>query len=223
VSLFDQAGFTVRMGWASELGAVASDCPVVVIVDVLRFSTCVSVACARGAAIVPSASPDLLRREDGGWSLSPTDIGSIPAGTRLVLPSPNGSALAVQAAGLSDAVYAGCVRNASAVARAVAGRGRPIAVIAASERGRPGVEDLIGAGAVIAALWARPSSESSAFSPEARAARAAYESAELPTAFLECGSGRELAGQGWTDDILCAAEIDADDVAPLLVDGAFRA
>ena len=66
-----------------------------------------------------------------------TDLLSIRPGTRIVLPSPNGSALAFEAQRLgARRVLAGSLRNASVTAnyaRTVAGNGA-IAVIAAGER-----------------------------------------------------------------------------------------
>ena len=53
-----QAGFDARLEWAAE-GAVllARACPVLVVVDVLRFTTAVEVAVARGARVVPHRWP----------------------------------------------------------------------------------------------------------------------------------------------------------------------
>ncbi len=218
----------------------------VVVVDVLRFTTCVDVAVARGAVVLPYpwAGPgdegaaafaaaqraELAgRREDPAtrWSWSPPDLAASPPATRLVLPSPNGSALAFAAAAEAGAatVLAGCLRNATAVAGAARRSGGTVTVIAAGERWpgggklRPAVEDLLGAGAVLAALGA------SAPSPEARAAMAAFEAArpELPGWLAGSASGRELAERGWDDDVAVAAALDVSGTAPVLRDGAFVA
>src|SRR4029453_15046239 len=103
------------------LSEVAQGAGAVVVVDVLRFTSAVSVAIGRGAVALPygwarGAGGALVRapggapgraaaayaarhdaelagrREDGHWSLSPSDLARIPAGTRPVLPPPNGSA-----------------------------------------------------------------------------------------------------------------------------------
>ncbi|HKX70325.1 MAG TPA: 2-phosphosulfolactate phosphatase, partial [Acidimicrobiales bacterium] len=128
-----QNGFDLRFEWGSDglrqLGPAAG---AVVIVDVLRFTTAVSVAVGRGARVLPYpwAGGDAEtyaaqhnawlagRRENGEWSLSPTGLARLPAGSRLVLPSPDGSALAFGARERAPAarVLAGCLRNASAVA-----------------------------------------------------------------------------------------------------------
>ena len=109
-----QAAYDVRFDWGPDgLDAIVAGARVVVIVDVLRFTTAVSVAVGRGAEVLPYVwgSGDAAaayarrhgaelagRREQGDWSLSPTDLLDLPGGTHLVLPSPNGSALAFGAA-----------------------------------------------------------------------------------------------------------------------------
>lgn len=232
-----QSPYDVRFEWGERgLRALAGHAKLFVIVDVLSFSTCVAVACARGATVFPylwrdervvefaAARRALVagsRWNAGGYSLSPASLAAIPADARLVLPSPNGSQLSFLAAE-SGEVFAGSLRNASAVAARVRARGGPVAVIAAGERWaedsslRPAAEDLIGAGAIIARLHG-------SVSPEAALARAAYESAapNLAGALRECASGVELAERGFERDVALAAELDASPVAPVLRDGAF--
>lgn len=231
-----QSPWDVRFEWGERgLRALADQAKTFVIVDVLSFTTCVAVACARGATVFPYPWRDerVTRfaveqgalvagpHRDQGYSLSPASLASIPAGTRLVLPSPNGSQLSFLAAE-SGAVFAGSLRNASAVAERVRARGGPVAVIAAGERWkgdeslRPAVEDLIGAGAIIARLGGRAS-------PEAALACAAYESAlrDLPRVIRDCASGVELRERGFPRDVELAAELNASPVAPQLRAGAF--
>ena len=101
-----QHGFAFRFGWGAEgLMALAPACDVIVIVDVLRFTSAVSVAVAGGSIVFPyrwrdDSAADYANerqavlagmREDGPVSLSPTDLISLPRGSRIVLPSPNGS------------------------------------------------------------------------------------------------------------------------------------
>jgi 2-phosphosulfolactate phosphatase len=99
----------------------------------------------------------------------------------------------------------------------------PVAVVAAGERWpddtlRPAVEDLWGAGAVLALL------DEGELSPEARLAADAFRAVEpsLPTALRGCASGRELAAAGFAEDVDVAAELDVSSVVPVLSDGAFR-
>jgi 2-phosphosulfolactate phosphatase len=255
VTVFDQAGFDARLEWGVEGARVlAGACRVVVVVDVLSFTTAIEVAVGRGAVVFPHDLPDpegsgepqggapvdqgaaaFARRvgaelaggrgapSPGRFSLSPVSLLDIPPGTRLVLPSPNGSAVAAALADAGAVVLAGCLRNASAVARAArqAGGEVPVAVVAAGERRpdgtlRPAVEDLLGAGAVLHALGGRPS-------PEARAAVAAFRGCDLPHDLLECASGRELAALGHAADVHLAAGHDLSQVVPVLRGGAFTA
>jgi 2-phosphosulfolactate phosphatase len=138
----------------------------------------------------------------------------------LVLPSPNGSTLSL-AAGDSQTM-AGCLRNAGAVASKANELGKQISVIAAGERWRdgllrPGLEDLLGAGAIIATLNGR-------LSPEAQLALAAFESAQstLLDKLFGCSSGKELVGRGFEADVHLAAQLNISKAAPHLIDGAYQ-
>jgi 2-phosphosulfolactate phosphatase len=177
MGVFDQAQYDVRCEWGPMgLKALAPISDVVILVDVLSFSTCVDVALSRGAAVIPcrwkdARAADLAAQRDAllagprgtdALSLSPASLRAMPADVRLVLPSPNGSALSM-ATGATP-TFAGCLRNAAAVARAAAAIGRRIAVIPAGERWhseddslRPALEDLLGAGALISVSRQRPS------------------------------------------------------------------
>ena len=240
-----QAGFAYRFDWGFEgLRALAPVADVLVIVDVLRFSTAVCVAVEAGATVLPyrwaaadaadyAASHDAIlagRRERGELSLSPSDLVHVEPGSRIVLPSPNGSALALTAHELGARhVLAGCLRNAGATAihaRRLAAEGRGVvAVIAAGERWhddtgpvRPAVEDLLGAGAILVALDPSAAVGDPQCSPEAAAARAAFVAARprLHATLIGCASGRELLDRGWADDVAMAAEHDASRVVPEL-------
>ena len=231
---FDQAEFDVRCEWGHqglrELGAISD---VIVIVDVLSFTTAVDIATARRGVIFPYplkdesaaayadslnaklASPDRTR----GFSLSPASLQSLPAGYRLVLPSPNGAALSFGAN--HRIVLAGCLRNATAVARAAAHLGSTVAVIPAGEQWpagelRPSLEDWVGAGAVIAALSGKRS-------PEAQLAAAAFDHfrAGLSQALRESVSGKELIERGLALDVDVAAELNVSENIPRLVNRAF--
>lgn len=223
-----QDGWDLQFEWGPDgLAAVGPGAKAVVVVDVLRFTTAVSVAVGRGAIVLPYPW-----REDGGWSLSPTDLARIAEGTRLVLPSPNGSALAFGAReAVPDAtVLAGCLRNAAAVATVAAEQDGPLAVVAAGEcwQGssrplRPAVEDLLGAGAVLRALVDVGGRPAGGASPEARAAIAAFDAArdDLGGWLADSASGRELVGIGFGDDVEAAARFDAEDAAAVLAGPAF--
>ncbi len=91
---------------------------------------------------------------------------------------------------------------------------------------RPAVEDLWGAGAVIASLVERLEHQAGPLllSPEATAAMSAWRAVEgdVGTALSMTASGRELVEQGWPDDVAIAAELDTSTAVPVLRDGAFR-
>lgn len=240
-----QDGYGVRFDWGPA-GAAEAGHPdgAVVVVDVLSFTTAVTVAVERGVAVFPAprsgeraaalaeragaplAAGRLEATARRPWSLSPAALreAPVPDPPRLVLPSPNGSAISAAATGT---VVAASLRNAPAVARWVAPRyGRPdapLTVIAAGERWcdgslRPALEDLLGAGAVLSALGAH-----AAESPEAATTRAAYEAtASVADAVRGCASGLELIRDGFAADVEVAVETGTSDVVPVLSDGAFR-
>jgi 2-phosphosulfolactate phosphatase len=201
--------------WGPAGAAHAGDRGVLVVVDVLSFTTSVTVAVERGVAVTPAAREV---REARPWALSPAALAAAPALEDLVLPSPNGSAIAAAAPGL---VVAACLRNARAVAAWLTARGDDVVVIAAGERWpdgslRPALEDLLGAGAVLAALGADESAE-------AAAARAAYAGTpSVADALRRCVSGVELIDGGYAEDVELAAQVDASGVVPVLRGGAFR-
>ena len=227
----------VHLDWGSDgLDARGPAADVIVIVDVLSFSTCVDVAVARGAEVYPCRWHDhsagtlatehhahlAKKRGESGYTLSPASLRGLLAGERLVLPSPNGSTLSTSASE-HGIVVAACLRNATAVARACAALGRAIALIPAGERWpsgglRPALEDLLGAGAVASHF------ATAHLSPDAQAAAAAFVDARqhLHERLLECRSGRELVDRGFARDVELSAMLDVSDAVPLLHHGAFR-
>ncbi|MEV6105891.1 2-phosphosulfolactate phosphatase [Streptomyces sp. NPDC051940] len=167
--------------------------------------------------------------ERAPWSLSPAALRRAPFVERLVLPSPNGSA--ISAAAGDAVVVAASLRNAAAVARWLLGAGyatpeRPVSVVASGERWpdgslRPALEDLLGAGAVITALR---DGGAALLSPEAVAAAASYDGTpRVAEAVTACASGRELASGGFAEDVAVAVEVGASEVVPVLGDGVFAA
>jgi 2-phosphosulfolactate phosphatase len=168
---------------------------------------------------------------DSPWSLSPASLRNAPFTARLVLPSPNGSAISAAASAGGATVIAACLRNAKAVGRWLTGHGcgtpdQPISVIAAGERWpdgslRPALEDLLGAGAVIAAM---DEHRRGLLSPEAEAARACFAATpDIASAVTESASGRELAEGGFADDVAIATEVDSSRIVPVLTGRAFTA
>ncbi len=205
------------------------------VVDVLSFSTAVDVALSRGARVHPwrwrDASAAEFSRERGAvlavgrrettperpFSLSPRSLHQLEPGSAIVLPSPNGATLCVEARELGATVLVGSLRNATAVAGYLQQLGGPVAVIAAGERWpdgslRPSLEDLVGAGAILSRL------EPGGRSPEAIAATASFDAIaeRLEASLLESTEGRFLGAMGFADDVREAAARDASGCVPRL-------
>jgi 2-phosphosulfolactate phosphatase len=230
----------VRLEWGPVgVQVLAADCAAVIVIDVLSFCTSVDIAVGRGAEVLPqrwgdprAAARDAHRhaaapagpRSGSGPSLRPSSLLALPADTRLALPSPNGGTLCAAAAGSGAAVFAGCLRNASAVAAAALAVGGPIGVVPAGERWPDGtlrvaVEDAVGAGAVVAALGPYRS-------PEAELALAQFEAARqrgLPRVLATVSSGRELVADGYGADVDLAAAHDCSSAVPQLLAGLLTA
>lgn len=217
---FAQTSYQVRFEWGAEGLARLAPADVVVVVDVLRFSSTLADAVAGGARI---ALADAVQ-----WSK-------------------NGAAVVTAAIAAPDAqeptVLVGGIRNAAAVARAVMtlqerrGDRVSVTVIAAGERTdadelRFAVEDQLGAGAIIAALADLGIDHSS---PEAAVAAESFRALRrgLRHLLIGSGSGRELedgvpstarmaASAIRSATVAEAAELDAVDAVPQLRDGFFQ-
>lgn len=213
-SPFDQSTYQVRLDWGTAGLARLAAADIVVVVDVLRFSSTVVDATASGV--------DIALAEAEGWSR-------------------NGAAVA--AAASADAiVLVGGIRNAAAVARTVQTiqerrqERTSVAVIAAGEVDDAGllrfaVEDQLGAGAIISALSARGIDHTA---PDAAVAAEGFHALRRAVRHMvgASGSGRELA-DGVTatarieaagvvpTSVAEAAVLDAVDVVPVLRDGVF--
>lgn len=162
VTVFEQDGYDLRVEWGLDgVRALGPHCAVLVIVDVLVFTTTVDVALGQGARVLPlpwrderaaaaagaagaTPVPSGLANLDGrttatggsGATLRPSSLVALPPGTFLAIASANGGTLCAAAAESGATVLAGCLRNASAVAAVaseLAGHA-PIGVIAAGER-----------------------------------------------------------------------------------------
>ncbi|WP_350353068.1 2-phosphosulfolactate phosphatase [Microbacterium sp. A8/3-1] len=213
-SPFDQSTYQVRLDWGTAGLARLAPADIVVVVDVLRFSSTVTDAIAAGSEI------DLADAVE--WST-------------------NGAAVAT-AACAEATVLVGGIRNASAVARAVQTvqerrqARTSVAVIAAGEWdevGRPrfAVEDHLGAGAIIAALTDLGIDHTA---PDAAVAAEGFRALRRALRHLlsASGSARELevgvpstarmAASGVVPTTPAdAAVLDAVDAVPVLREGRF--
>lgn len=270
-----QHGHAIRFDWGLPgARALIDQVRACVVVDVLSFSTTLSVAADAGivvrpahladgrdqagqdplaSEVVPAVSRDAAEGDPEALTLSPASFRRAARwARRALLPSPNGSAISAElAAALSSGqtsttassqasrqaarqvagqVLAGCLRNRSAVAEHLAGivrDGGAVAVIAAGESWpdgalRPGVEDLLGAGAILNTLAELVGAHH--LSVEAAAAAAVARelgTAGLPEVLEACASGRELIGRGAAEDVRIAGETDTSSLVPQLLDGEY--
>jgi 2-phosphosulfolactate phosphatase len=221
------------------------------VVDVLSFTTTVAVAARSGTEVFPCADEDAGRRlaevmsaqlavsrhevdASHPWSLSPASIAAAPTVARLVLPSPNGSAISAVVGEAGTSVVAGCLRNVAAVVAWLLGNGygkatAPIGVIAAGECWadhslRPAIEDLFGGGLVLAGLAAGGVPLSAEATVAARSVTGLPRS-QVADLVRTSTSGAELSVAGYRDDVELAVDIDADGVVPVMLASspAFRA
>lgn len=246
--IFGQPGYRCRLAWgwrgardAAERGDIA------VIVDVLRFTSAVATAVQHAGIIYPcpqASDADALAERvhaevaarghdahpEARYSLSPRTYVSMPHGTRVVLPSPNGATCSLYAHD-SPHVFAASLLNASAVADAVEQLLRTtdlaVTVVACGERWehpsedgilRFAVEDYLGAGAVLMEL---PDEKS----PEAQVCAAAFlrSQDDLPELLAGCASGRELVARGLTGDVRDCARLNAYQSVPAYRGGRYEA
>jgi 2-phosphosulfolactate phosphatase len=239
----DQSQYQVRFDWGAEgAAAVASDVDVIVVVDVLSFTTTVGIALENGVEVLPFAGGDadafaaahgavVAGKRESRLGLSPSSIAAEHAGARVVIPSPNGSRLSARLAGHPAAVVAGAQRNRTAVAEWVLARQAEkgdrfsVAVIGCGEAREDGsirfaVEDLLGAGAIVDALAGVGIDYCS---PEAAAACAAFTSLRNAVGHLvsASASGKELIERGFVHDTELAAQVDVSTVVPVLREYAF--
>lgn len=253
MSVLTQDSFSTRMEWGrGGLEQLAESVEVVVIVDVLSFSTAVDVAVSRGAVVVPSRMNDSTGLElaermsaklavgrqqtntEHPFSLSPRSLEKLNPGDRLVLPSPNGATLSEIAAELCEHVLCGCLRNARAVADKAQQIGSTVAVIAAGEQWPISPDE---SERFLRRATLRPAFEDlvgagvilsrfprTSLSPEAQSAVAVFEAAKesLEELMMSCASGRELVEMGFSDDVRISSELNVSSTAPRLIAAAYQ-
>ncbi|MEV3974998.1 2-phosphosulfolactate phosphatase [Streptomyces sp. NPDC050698] len=207
-----QLDYGLRFDWGLRgAEAIAAGVDVAVVVDVLSFTTTLSVAADAGIDVLPfswndESAVDYARDADavlavrrsvareGQISLSPKTIRETEAPSRLVLPSPNGSTIAFALASEVAVCVGASLRNAYAVADWIVhehGPGSRVAIVASGEKW-PGGE-------------LRPAVADS------------YEDR-----LRDCASGRELIAMGFPHDVAIASELDDSDTVPVIEDRVFR-
>lgn len=154
----------------SEVGRGDPQRAIVVALDILRASTTIVTAFRNGCAeIIPVASVDeareiarlrpgvLLCGERGGRRIDGFDLGNSPleytresvSGRSLVLTTTNGTAALSRYRGFERIV--GCFANVHSVVRHLLAscRDRDVVLVCAGEHGKPGIEDIACAGAIV--------------------------------------------------------------------------
>lgn len=227
------------MDWGrrgAELAAARGD--ILVIIDVIRFSTTIAQAVQCGGEIYPCPETEdveavaatfgaiaaVKKPMPGQFSLSPKSVARLAPRTRIVLSSLNGATCSHLAAHV-PLLFIGAPVNAQAVGAAVEKAlgeypDRSVTVVACGERWngphedgalRFAIEDYLGAGVILSYL-------SFSKSPEARLCEAAFHAAsgDLEALLLDCGSGRELAGRDQIDDVRFAARINCLSAVPVM-------
>ena len=142
VGIWEQSGYDVRLDWGGEgVAALGRECAVLVVVDVLSFNTTTDLVVGRGGRVLPVRWRDARSgagEGDGaviaGEAASPSGphLNGNPAGDDAGAPLPQRRDAVRPAAAHGARVLAGCLRNASAVAR------RPANWAARSGSSRPG-------------------------------------------------------------------------------------
>jgi len=237
-----QKQYRCRLDWGrhgTQQAAQRGD--VLVIVDVLSFSTATATAIHYGGIIYPCTQDEdtaafarriggeaaVHRRRDvpekGRFSLSPCTYIGIESGTRVVLASPNGATCSRYAHEVLY-LFVGALVNAQAVAVAVSQvleeQKLDVTVIACGERWRTptedgtlrvAVEDYLGAGAILSYLQLEKS-------PEARVCEGAFLHVrdDLASVLWDCDSGRALREIGFGVDLQHAAQLNVYKTAPIM-------
>jgi 2-phosphosulfolactate phosphatase len=246
--MFDQAPYKCRVEWGRRGAREAAERgDIVIVVDVLSFSSTVVSALNVGSVIYPYP-PDLdgksyaeslgaeyvLGRAEaarkGKPTLSPVTFSIDHQNKSYVLSSLNG-AYCTWIASKVPALLIGSLLNAIAVAGAAnkiqEETGAAITVVPSGEMWndvlenedmlRPSIEDYIGAGAILTKLKGEKS-------PEAQVCAAAFNGTRenLKELIWDCGSGRELRQRGYEQDVLHCSQLDTTEAVPILVNGRFK-
>ncbi|WP_409271021.1 2-phosphosulfolactate phosphatase [Neobacillus sp. SCS-31] len=240
--MFTQASYPVKVEWGRR-GAreAAQRGDIVIVVDVLSFSSTVATALRAGCDIYPYpphldgkayavqiGGEYILGRSEaaklGKATLSPISFTPSHKGKKFVLTSLNG-AFCTWIADMVPALLIGSLLNADAAAMA-ANKIREqikadITVIPCGEQWnapeenedtlRPSIEDYLGAGAILSLLEGEKS-------PEAEVCIGAFQSAKdrLSDLIWDCGSGRELRAKGFEADVIYCSRLNAFSTVPLL-------
>jgi 2-phosphosulfolactate phosphatase len=234
---------TVDVAVTPALIAARKPAGVAVVIDVLRATSTIATALHHGAErVIPVREPDeaiatmkrigrervLLCGERASRLIAGFDLDNSPAsytaeavrGKTLALTTTNGTRALIDAARDGALVLCGALLNRAAIARALhAGEADDALLVCAGSEGALSLEDLLCAGAIVAALRAaHPAIE---VSDAARAARTVYEAnaQRLTTAIAGGTHARALRDAGFAADVATCSQLDRLDVVPAYRDG----
>lgn len=211
----------------------------VVVVDILRATTTITVALANGAhSITPVLTPEdafrltvnqpdtLIGGERHGLKVDGFDLGNSPreytevvvSGKRVVLTTTNGTRT-LQACRSAKEVFVGSFLNLRAVIDALTQEATDLTFACAGREGGFCMEDTVFAGACVDALKSRVDVE---LSDAAEAARLLYceYSCNLLDMLKDCYHGQYLASINLEADVAFCAQLDVVDIVPRQIDGA---
>jgi 2-phosphosulfolactate phosphatase len=242
IMFFDQAPYECKVEWGRRGAREAADRgDIVVIVDVLSFSSTVITALRNGAHIYPYprsldgkkyakeiGAEFILGRAEaakiGKPTLSPVSFGQNHRDRKYVLTSING-AFCTWIASRVPALLIGSFLNAESVAVAAnqiqKQTGSNITVIPCGEQWgevkehedslRPAIEDYLGAGAIVSFLEGKKS-------PEAELCMTSFlhTRVNLDELIWDCGSGRELRARGFEADVTHCSRLNVYQTVPIL-------
>ncbi len=211
----------------------------VVVTDILRATTTISVAMANGAsAIIPVLTPEdafrlaanqpntLIGGERGGVKVDGFDLGNSPreyteavvSDRQIVLTTTNGTRT-LQACRAAEHILVGSFLNLRATVDRLAQVEGELVIACSGREGGFCTEDTAFAGACVAAL------AETQLTDAAETAKLLYQThrEDLHGMLRNCYHGRSLAGIGLGEDLEFCAQMDIVDVVPYLVDGRITA
>jgi 2-phosphosulfolactate phosphatase len=240
--MFSQSPYSCRVEWGKRGAREAAERgDIIIIVDVLSFSSTVISALRYGAILYPcpphldgkeyaekmDAEYILGRAEAakiGKPTLSPVSFQPEHANRKYVLSSLNGAFCTWMASNV-PALLIGSLLNATSAAAAAnelrVQTKANITVIPCGEQWsdvkeyedtlRPSIEDYLGAGAILSNLKGEKS-------PEAEVCMGAFQNAKqkIKELIWDSGSGRELRARGFVEDVIHCSRLDAYQTVPIL-------
>jgi len=236
---------TIHVEWGQHAIRNHSEADIFIIIDILSFSTCIDIALSQGGIVFPYLYKQIgnhkklsqvfaqehnailaSARGHQELSLSPGSLQNMKAGTRLVLPSPNGATLSLSTG--SRPTLCASLRNTKAIVQWLHRQDFSfVQLVAAGERWpdgalRPAIEDWLGAGALLHDL--SHLYKTIHLSAEAQLALSTYLAVQpnIPELIAQSESGRELYQRGFPEDVTLACQENSSQMVPLFNQNHYR-